>query len=262
MNTCMSILFLLDLDCLYIGMVDSMTVLLAGFVDDILIASANKTVIDKVTNLFHKKFKIKDMGLADEFLNIWITQRPGSIRIDQELIHKLSWLSILLILVHVTMLMCLPCLHIYLAMKCLLIFKQQSYVDAYPYAEIVGSLLYLAVVSRPDIMYAVGVLTRHFKCPTYSSCKAACRVLTYISHHPTPGITYTGCKLDLQVYTDSDWASDKDTRRSTSGFVVLMAGRPVNWLSKLQPIVAVPRWKLSILPVSLLSRTLSGFVSY
>ena len=97
---------------------------------------------------------------------------------------------------------------------------------------VVGSLLYLAVV-----MYAVGVLTRHLKCPTYSSCKAACRVLNYLSHHPTTGITYTGCKLDLQVHTDSDWASDRDIRRSTSGLVVLMAGGPVNWLSKLQPII-------------------------
>ena len=41
--------------------------------------------------------------------------------------------------------------------------KQQSYVDA----EIVGSVLYLVVVSRPNIMYADGVLTHHVKCPTY-----------------------------------------------------------------------------------------------
>ena len=60
----------------------------------------------------------------------------------------------------------------------------EYYVSAYPYAEIVGSLLYLAVVSRPDISYAVGVLTRHLKCPTYASCKAASRVLNYLSQHP------------------------------------------------------------------------------
>jgi hypothetical protein len=40
------------------------------------------------------------------------------------------------------------------------------------------------------------------------------------------------------VYSDSDWASDLDTRRSTSGYVVMMAGRPIAWMSKLQSIVA------------------------
>ena len=62
---------------------------------------------------------------------------------------------------------------------------------------------------------------------------AASRVINYLPYHPTTGISYSGCKLDLHVYTDSDWASVKDVRRSTSGFVMLMAGVPVNWLSKL-----------------------------
>ena len=39
--------------------------------------------------------------------------------------------------------------------------------------------------------------------------------------------------------SDSDWGSDKDTRRSTSGVLIMMAGGPVNWMSKLQPIVTV-----------------------
>jgi hypothetical protein len=44
---------------------------------------------------------------------------------------------------------------------------------------------------------------------------------------------------NLHVYTDSDWTDDRDTRRSTSVDIVIMAGGPINWLSKLQPIVAV-----------------------
>jgi hypothetical protein len=110
---------------------------------------------------------------------------------------------------------------------------------SFPYPAIVGSLLYLAVVTRPDIMFAVGVLTHHLKSPTYASCKAACRVLNYLSHHPAISICYSGTALNLHVYTDSDWASDRDTRRSTSGGIVIMAGGPINWLSKLQPIVVV-----------------------
>ena len=117
--------------------------------------------------------------------------------------------------------------------------KQQVFVDAFPFSAIVGCLLYLAVVTRFDICYPVGVLTRHLKCPTYAACKGACRVLNYLAYTPLRGICYTGSRLNLHAFCDSDWASDKDTRRSTSGVLVLMAGSPVSWLSKLQPIVAV-----------------------
>ena len=89
--------------------------------------------------------------------------------------------------------------------------KQQEFVDSFPYSEIVGSLLYLAVVTRLDIMHAVGVLTHHLKSPTYASCKAACRVLNYLSHHPALSLCYSGSALNLQAYTDSDWGSDRDT---------------------------------------------------
>ena len=89
--------------------------------------------------------------------------------------------------------MCHPCLQYVTRNEVSANSKQQSYVHVYPYAEKVGLLL-----SR-----AVGVLTRHLKSLTYSSCKAACRVHYYLSHYPvTVCITYSGRKLDLHVYTD------------------------------------------------------------
>jgi len=209
------------------------------FVDDILIASASVSVIRQIKNLFHEKFKIKDMGLATEFLNIRIRQRPGHISIDQEPYIR-SLLDKYRVYIGTRNYADVPSMSEYMHRDEVPVnAKQQSFVDTFPYAEIVGSVLYLAVVSRPDIMYAVGVLTRHLKSPTYASCKAACRLLNYLSTNPAVGIRYTGTTLALHVYTDSDWGSDKDTRRSTSGFVVLMAGGPVNWLSKLQVIVAL-----------------------
>ena len=87
-----------------------------------------------------------------------------------------------------------------------------------------------------DIAFAVGVLTRHTKKPTHESCLAVCRLLIYLKKTKHLGIHYGGSSLGLHVYTDSDWAGDLDTRRSTSGYVVLMAGAPIEWMSKLQPI--------------------------
>ena len=81
---------------------------------------------------------------------------------------------------------------------------QLEYVSIYPYAEIVDSLLYLGIVSRRDISYAVGDLARHLKCLTYASCTTASRVLNYLSQHPAVCFGYLGSKLDFHGYTDSD----------------------------------------------------------
>ena len=75
-----------DLDYyVYTGTINSNPVLIALFVDDILIASAMSSVIAHVKSLFKQRFKVKDMGLAEEFLSIRIRQKPGDISIDQEL---------------------------------------------------------------------------------------------------------------------------------------------------------------------------------
>ena len=69
--------------------------------------------------------------------------------------------------------------------------------------------------------------------------KAASSVLNYLSQHPALCIRYSGSSLDLHVYSNSDWDSDKNTLRSTSDVLIKMAGGPVNSMSKLQPIVTV-----------------------
>ena len=213
---------------MYIGVIESHTVLMAVFVDDVLLASTCEDVTVHVKSLFHAQFRIRDMGPASEFLNIRITQRPGVISIDQEP-YVNSILAKYPMYIGTRNNADVPSMTEYIHRDDTPTSpKQLKYVSVYPYAEIVGSLLYLAVVSRPDISYAVGVLTRHLKCPTYASCKAASRVLNYLSQHSAVCIRYSGSSLDLHVYSDSDWGSDKDTRRSTSGVLIMMAGGPVN----------------------------------
>ncbi len=71
--------------CLYIGVVNDIPVLIAIFVDDILVASSTVETIKHIVMLFRKKYIIKDMGVVDEFLNIRISQkdRPGVITMSQ-----------------------------------------------------------------------------------------------------------------------------------------------------------------------------------
>jgi hypothetical protein len=107
------------------------------------------------------------------------------------------------------------------------------------YMEMVGSLLYLAVCTRPDINQAVGALARYMSKPTAAHLEAAKRVLRYVAGTSQMGIVFGGTKTaTLHGYCDSDFAGDPDTRRSTTGYLFLLNGGAISWSSRLQPTVA------------------------
>ena len=107
------------------------------------------------------------------------------------------------------------------------------------YAEIVGSLMYLAVCTRPDIAQAVGALARYMAKPTEEHYKAAKHVLAYLSGTSDYGLMFGVCdKPELQGYCDSNYAGELDSRRSTTGYVFTLNGGVITWSSRLQPTVA------------------------
>lgn len=108
-----------------------------------------------------------------------------------------------------------------------------------PYQEAVGSLLYLAQGSRPDI--AVNDVSRFNAKHSIEHWNAIIRIMRYLKHTKGMKLCYTksGEKCDLHAYSDSDWASDLDKRRSCTGFVIKLSGAAINWKSHRQDIVAL-----------------------
>lgn len=105
-----------------------------------------------------------------------------------------------------------------------------------PYREAIGSLLYLATISRPDICFAVNYLSRFNNKPMTSHWKMVKRVFQYVKGTTEFGIIFNGNK-ELFVYSDSDYGGDLKTGHSTSG-VLLLRGGPVVWFTQKQSIVA------------------------
>jgi hypothetical protein len=117
--------------------------------------------------------------------------------------------------------------------------------------EINGCLLYVAVMTRPDLAAICGQLGRVVHHANASHVKIAIRALKYLCSTPDLGLVYSrndwsppgfGRAIDSSVvigYTDSDWGGDLDTRSSTSGFLTMLAGAPVDWKSTLQRIQAL-----------------------
>jgi hypothetical protein len=103
------------------------------------------------------------------------------------------------------------------------------------------------IYSRPDIAYVVGKLSRYMANPSERHMTAAKHVLRYLSGTRSSGIVYSRQTQTSKVtdhhqltgYSDADWAGDKETRKSTSGYVFLINGGPVSWASKRQSSVAL-----------------------
>lgn len=108
-----------------------------------------------------------------------------------------------------------------------------------PYKEAIGCLMYLVTCTRPDIAHAVGLASRTSK-PTVRHWEAVKKILRYLRGSIDFGILFKREKNPkLNVWSDADFANDKNTRKSITGFVITLGNTPITWRSAQQPIVAL-----------------------
>ncbi|KAG8488558.1 hypothetical protein CXB51_016286 [Gossypium anomalum] len=114
----------------------------------------------------------------------------------------------------------------------------QKRVDEKEYQSLVGYLLYLTT-TRPDIMYAVSLLSRFMHCCDVVHFKAAKRILRYVKGILNYGVNFEKVKeLKLIRYSDSDWAGSIDDMKSTSRYFFTLGSEVFCWSSKKQQNVA------------------------
>jgi len=177
---------------------------------------------------------MKDLGIPSRFLGMEIEYgNDGSIKI-----HQNTYIQQLLN--RHRMYDCSPITTpLDTSVKLSLITNEEAPADAREYASIMGGLIFAAYVTRPDIMCAVGQLSQFLNNPSSKHMSAAKRVLRYLQGTSMLGITYHPPPLRLQGYSDADWAGDMDTRRSTTGYIVMLNNGAIAWKSRRQPTVAL-----------------------
>ena len=120
----------------------------------------------------------------------------------------------------------------------------------------VGMLLYLIKHSRPDISNAVRELTKCLDGASPAAYKEMLRVVKYVLDTKSFGLRMEPFVLEdklvwgMVLYTDSDWAGDKDNRRSVSGFILFLCGVPIMWRSKQQKLVALSSSEAEFVAIS------------
>ena len=221
--------------CLFVlGNGDSRVYMLIH-VDDALIAG-HKKFVEIAKKKVADCFEIKDMGSAKYFLGLEIIRNPDqSISLSQRKYARE-------VLVRFGMEDSKPQstpleVGVSLSKK-----EGTPLEDTSEYSEVLGSLMYLACNTRPDLCHSVSMLARFMSQPTDLHWQALKRILRYLKGSVDRCITYATTSKQgvpsVVTFSDADFAADKDKRRSTTGTVVTINGRAILWMSKLQSIVA------------------------
>ncbi|GJX67692.1 retrovirus-related pol polyprotein from transposon TNT 1-94 [Tanacetum coccineum] len=111
-------------------------------------------------------------------------------------------------------------------------------LDPEVYRRSIGQLIYLTV-TRPDICYTVQLLSQFMQSPTSVHMQAVKHLLRYLLNSPGQGILLANNSVvELMAYCDSDWASCPMTRRSITGYCILLGDSPISWKSKKKVVVS------------------------
>jgi len=202
-------------------------VIVAVYVNDFLIFSSNLDTIQHIKSELSSRFDMKDLGNAKWILQMEVTQSD-----DRKKVTLSQSQYIEDILERHGMANCHPAKTPMESGLSLPILAEPE-VDVTMYQQLIGSLMYAMVCTHPDISYAVGVVARHVLAPGHAHIKAVKCIYCYLHGTSDYKLVYQAAKGPdkLVVYSDSDWAGDRNDRKSVTGFVTCLSGGAITWTS-------------------------------
>ena len=187
------------------------------WVVDIIVASRSITVISDVKKALEATFHVEDRGRLHWFLGLRIRRDEGKVTVDQERYIETM-------LERFQMDQCKPSrTPADLNLKLQTAQNGDEEVDQKIYRSLVGSLLYLAKQTKPDIIIIVNILSRHMNAPTNKHWMCEKRLLRYLQGSKVLKLTYTKeASFDLAGESDADWSGDANDRKATTGYYFML----------------------------------------
>jgi hypothetical protein len=217
--------------CIYMRTVNGNMVVIAVYVDDIIIACKQQAVIDAIRSVMKKRFKMDDIGPLTWYLGINIAQMPnGDIEIDQDkyISDKLAEFGI------AKRVMSSPLVKNF---QDLLLDANDEQEPGFPYRSAVGSLMFAMVATRPDICAAVGVVCRFLEKPKKVHCDMVRQIFYYLNGNYQHIRYKSSADLIIRGWCDASYANSDDYK-SIQGYGFTMAGALISWNSQKQSVVA------------------------
>lgn len=213
------------------------------YVDDMLIISKERTNIELMKSWLKSEFEMKDLGTVSKILGINIKRDRGRgiLVLDQQDYIKKIIENFSMNNEKVTK---QPMTNEYILSKeqCPKTEVEKEEMIDVPYSSAVGSIMYLMVCTRPDLAFAISVLSKYMSNPGKEHWNAIKWVFRYLIGTKGVGLQFKRHenKNQIEGYSDTDFAGDRDNRKSMSAYYFLVGGKCVSWRVQLQPIVALP----------------------
>jgi hypothetical protein len=206
-------------------------VLLILYVDDVFITGSDATLVAIVKTTLQQLFRMVDLGPIEKYLGVEFVPCSEGI-----FMHQSQYSTALFS--EFGMQDCRPSPVPLPEGRTLVSETGTASVDPTRYRQIVGKLLYLTN-TRPDLAYSVNLISRFLVNPQQKHLDSALDILRYVQATKDYGILYQkGQDINIQGYTDTDWGSCEETRRSTGGYIFTVGQASLTWSSKRQPTVS------------------------
>ena len=216
---------------LFFKRVQGHLLLVLVYVDDIIVTGSSTCLIQQVISNLQSTFALKDLGELNYFLGIQVVKNSSGLHLSQskyivDLLHKVNLQD------------CTPCSTPMAAGTSLTKSDSELFANATLYRSTIGALQY-ATLTRPEIAFSVNKLSQFLAAPTVNHWQACKRILRYLKGTLHLGLQfYSHGVQSLDCFSDADWASDKDDRRSIAGYCVFLGSNLVSWCSKKQAVVS------------------------
>ena len=226
--------------CIYTRTTDKGSSIVAIHVDDMLAGASTEQEMNSLKRDLEGPFEIKDLGDVHWLLGVAVTcdRKTRTVSLSQATYIDTVVKRFKMEETYPVGTLMEPGIQLSKTM-CPTDEEEKEKMNKKPYQMIVGSLMYAAVTTRPDISFAVQQLSQFSSNPGPQHWKAAKRVVQYLKGTrdlcPMLG---GGETIKLTGYTDADWANDPDRRRSISGYLFNLGGGVISWSSRKQQTVA------------------------
>jgi hypothetical protein len=205
------------------------------YVDDFVLCGSSKAK-KKLKDKFHKHWEIVDNGSINHFFGVNIQQTETNLYLDEQ--HYIEKVLEDHGMEH--------CSSIQTPMgidKLQPLTEDEEAFDKGTYQSLLGSLLYISLLTRPDISYAIGQLAKYASNPSQAHWKTMKRLCRYLQGTKTYGLVYnvgnnTSDQITIETFTYSDWAGDQETGKSTSGNLIKVNDNIITWKSTKQTCIA------------------------